>query len=827
MIENEINYIAHVRKDGVKQSLSEHLIGVAELSHKYASKIGLGDIGELIGLLHDVGKYSKTFQDYIKSAEGIINPDDDAYIDSQNMKGKIDHSTAGAQIIWEKLSSGNSIEKLLGQIIAVCLVSHHSGLIDCLATNSEGTNDVFTKRINKNKEKTYLKEIIENNEILIRLDNIINDKNFRESLEIILKNIFNNLPEKNQQSIVFQFQLGFLVRFLFSCLIDADRQDSADFEKFEKGAFRQNGFYQSWNVIADKLEKRISEFGEPKTDINIIRKNVSDQCLSASQKKKGYFLLTVPTGGGKTLASLRFALHHANKYNLDRILYIVPFTSIIDQNASVVRDILETSVEEYGRIVLEHHSNIGAEQQTWKEKLLTENWDAPVVYTTMVQFLEALFGGGTRGVRRLHQLSNSVIIFDEIQILPVKCVHLFCNAVNFLVNQCGSSVVLCTATQPLLNKVDPVRGALLLNSGNEIISNTQVLFDELKRVHVLDSRKPQGWTDEEITELAINEVLNSGSCLVIVNMKRSARSLFNIINEKTNIECYHLSTGMCPAHRKEVLQIIRDRIKPENNQPTLCISTQLIEAGVDIDFGSVIRYSAGLDSIAQAAGRCNRNGKRDSGNVYIVNPVEENINYLKDIAIGKEKAERVLNDFQENPGKYNNDPIGPALLEWYYRNYFFERKNEMVYPVTDKDAGRTDSLLNMLSSNNITVGEFIRVNKKYPDILLYQSFMTAGQFFKSIDAPTQSVVVQYGEEGHNLVNQLCSSFDLEKQYNLLKKIQQYSVNLFPHEFKKLSEEGAFHRVQEDTDIFYLDKIYYSNKFGISMEPVEEGEFLYA
>ncbi|MDD5724500.1 MAG: DEAD/DEAH box helicase [Syntrophales bacterium] len=239
-----------------------------------------------------------------------------------------------------------------------------------------------------------------------------------------------------------------------------------------------------------------------------IRKEVSAHCLDAAKQPGGLFTLTVPTGGGKTLASLRFALHHAKEYGMDRIIYIIPFTSIIDQNAQVVREILEPEEcpGDAGRIVLEHHSNIGADIQSWKEKLLTENWDAPVVFTTMVQLLETLFGGGTRGARRMHQLANVVIVFDEIQTLPIKCVHLFNNAVNFLVDHCGSTVILCTATQPLLGAVDQKKGALELSEKNELMPNVGKLFIDLKRVHVHDCRKSLGWTYSEIAALAVEQV---------------------------------------------------------------------------------------------------------------------------------------------------------------------------------------------------------------------------------------------------------------------------------------------------------------------------------
>jgi CRISPR-associated endonuclease/helicase Cas3 len=369
--------------------------------------------------------------------------------------------------------------------------------------------------------------------------------------------------------------------------------------------------------------------------------------------------------------------------------------------------------------------------------------------------------------------------------------------------------------------VNPLKGALALTPAKEIITDVQKLYRDLKRVDVLDARRPHGWTDDEIAELAVQEVEKTGSCLIIVNMKKSARSLFAAIQGKTTAECFHLSTSMCPVHRKKVLTIIRKRIKPENNLPTICVSTQLIEAGVDVDFGSVIRYNAGLDSIAQAAGRCNRNGIRNNGTVYIVNPAEEKIDYLKDIAIGKDKTEKVLSDFKDNPEQYKNDRIGPDLLAWYYRNYFFERKNDMEYPVSSHENGRDDTLLSLLSTNELAVQNFARTHGEYPPFDLRQSFMTAGKLFKSIDAPTQSVIVQYGEAGENLVSQLSAAFEVEKEYKLLHETQQYSVNLFPQEFEKLKDAGALFPVQESTEIYYLDRKYYSEQFGISMGAINK------
>ncbi|MGA3085698.1 MAG: CRISPR-associated helicase Cas3' [Thermodesulfobacteriota bacterium] len=812
-------YIAHKN-----QELYEHLEGVAELAKIHAEKVGMGNYGELLGLLHDLGKYSAEFQKYITDAlkknELQFNPDEDEdFEDPTGKKGKIDHSTAGAQFLSYKIGSSNA-HKILGQFLSLCLVSHHSGLINCLTTDNSGTWDSYSRRLSKNDKKTHREECVRNvdKHILERIETIIVDKSFTRSFEEKCRMIVSASPETNPLSTAAQLQLGLLARFFFSALIDADRQDTADSEKPKAALHRQQGNYRSWREMIDRLENKYKIF-ETKNRVDEIRKEISAHCLHASKRPKGLFTLTVPTGGGKTLASLRFALHHAKEHGMDRIIYVIPFTSIIDQNAQVVREILEPKEcpEDTGKIVLEHHSNIGADAQSWKEKLLTENWDAPVVFTTMVQFLEALFGAGTRGARRMHQLAESVIVFDEIQTLPIKCVHLFNNTINFLVNYGGSTVVLCTATQPLLGSVDEKKGTLKLSEKNELMPNVGKLFVDLKRVYVHDCRKSSGWTYPEMAALAVEQVKENGSCLVVVNMKKAARIIFEEV-KKDGLEVFHLSTGMCPAHRKQVLKTIRQRLDDE--KPILCVSTQLIEAGVDVSFRSVIRMLAGLDSIAQAAGRCNRHGSPEIGNVFVVNPAEENLDYLKDIAVGKEKTNRVLDDYKSDPSKYDSDIIGPKMLDWYYQNYFYERKDVMDYPV---NANRNDTLLNMLSCNSSAVADFQRANRTMPAIYLHQSFMTASKLFKSIDAPTRSVIVRYGDEGRELVNQLCSAFEVEKQYTLIKKAQQYSVNLFPYEFEKLAEQNALYRVQEETEIFYLDYHYYSKITGISLEPVKQEE----
>ncbi len=802
----EKRYIAHLN-----QTVREHLENVSFLTAGNASKIGLSKAGELLGLLHDLGKYSNEFQNYLNSAIGIINQDEDEYVDATGVRGKIDHSTAGAQLIWNFGKDKKIQEQISAQFLALCIASHHSGLIDCLTVEGENW---FGIRMSKAENKTHLEEVLKKTEaeVLKRVHELLEDPECFGDILQKLKEIAKK--ENSEKSFTTQFQIGLLIRFLFSCLIDADRLDTADSENPGNINQRQYGNFTKWEILIERLEGRISKF-ENKTKVDKLRRDISEACLNRSEDPPGVFTLTVPTGGGKTLSSLRFAMHHAQKHKLERIIYIIPFTSIIDQNASLTRVILEVKNAEKGKIVLEHHSNLIPELQNYKNKILTENWDSPIIYTTSVQFLETLFGRGTRSARRMHQLANSVIIFDEIQTLPIKMVHMFCNAINFLTGHCNSSVVLCTATQPLLNEVVKDKGRIDFKKANEIMPDVVSLFEDLKRVKVENRIKSQGWETEEIATLAIEQTKDSESCLVIVNTKTNARAVYEACSKKCDYPVYHLSTSMCPAHRMEKLTEIRQKL--EQKEMLICISTQLIEAGVDVDFGSVIRFVAGIDSIVQAAGRCNRNGKRDIGKVIVINPATENIESLSDIKIGKEQTNRILNEIKTS----KEDLMKPEVMERYFQYYFHNRVSEMSYNV---DVGREDNLLNLLSINSSSVSEFCRVNDKFPDIYFKQSFKTAFEKFKAIDNQTQGIVIPYGDKGKEIIEDLFSQFALEKHFELLKNAQRYTVNIFPNVFQKLMEERALKEVPE-IGVLVLDEKYYHKNFGLSTEPVNEMDLL--
>jgi len=800
-------FLAHLEPDGRSQLLRDHLVSVSGAARRAAEKIGIGAAGGMIGLLHDLGKYSGDFQRYLRQ----IPPDQDT--EQQQLKrGSVDHSTAGAQRIWRGFREKGRLEAVVGEILSICVASHHSGLIDCVTPSGM---DNLSRRMDKADAESHF------DEAWASADQQVIDEHKRhlEDAGLVggIREIVRSICQSDGSPSIQKFKVGLVVRFLFSCLIDADHTDTADFSSGAAGALRQREQYAEWPALAALLEDRLGRF-RPESPIDELRREVSGACLSAAERPKGTYLLTVPTGGGKTLASLRFALHHAAKWGMDRVIYISPYTSIIDQNAKVVRDILEPHGTAFASVVLEHHSNLTPLKQTWRSKILSENWDAPVVFTTAVQLLEGLLGSGTRAVRRMHQIAGSVLIFDEIQTVPVRCVHLLNNALNFLVEQCGSTVVLCTATQPLLHEVDPAKGALRLSEDPEIMRDVPALFAEVHRYDTYDRRKSGGWGHDETAQLAIGEAGTAASCLVVVNTKREALSIFKECRSRAGkAAVYHLSTGMCAAHRMNVLGEIKQRL--DEHAPTICVSTQLIEAGVDISFGSAVRAVAGLDSIAQVAGRCNRHGELDMGHVHIINLTGELPGALREIRKAQEAAQRVLDENAGSAGNRTVDLSDPRLIAQYFRYYFFDRRLEMDYPVGPSQAEREDTLLRMLAENSLAVA----ARPVPPPIYLRQAFMTAAKAFQAIDSNTQGVIVPYGAEGKVVIGELCSADWQERRFALVKRAQLFTVNVFAYVLGKLHDAGAARECQEGTGILYLDEKYYNANFGLNVEGTEEME----
>ncbi len=846
-------WIAHVRNgDGAIQTVASHLFGVGEKAASIVRKVGLNRAGEIQGLLHDFGKYSAQFRDYINSATGrltanSLNQDiDGEWVDAKGLKGRIDHSTAGAQWVYQKLlgisgdASVESKKEVCAQMLAICIASHHSGLIDCI--DADG-NNAFKKRITKDDKDTHLAECLKNADsaLLEKASELCSAELVNEIWAVVQRII--KTPEVSDK--VKEFQLGMMTRFLFSALIDADRIDSADFENSQNAAHRTVG-KPDWEIPIRRLElhlQKIASITDVKpSPIDHIRQDISNKCKDRAIAEQGIYTLSVPTGGGKTLASLRYALHHAKTYELDRIIFIIPYTSIIEQNAKAVREVIESETD--ARLwVLEHHSNLEPEKQTWQSKLFAQNWDSPIVFTTMVQFLEACFSGGTQSPRRFHQLARAVLVFDEIQTLPIQCVHMFCNTLNFLVEHAQTTALLCTATQPLLDKVpEPKYGELQLREDHELVGDSAALgevFAELDRVEIINQCEAKGWSLEALCDFALEQFQQTKSVLVIVNTKDWAQKLYRACQDKgveqkrwlDQEDLFHLSTNQCAAHRKALLDGpggIKRRLKA--GKPVLCISTQLIEAGVDVSFACVVRFLAGLDSIAQAAGRCNRHGElKDAagrsvkGKVFVVRPDKESTEMLTEIEVGKGCAQRVLNEIAS--GDLQGKAVSPEAIEQYFKYFFHDRKDQMCYTLDD---GSGRSLLAMLADNRRGQGgnggkNHIRAAQG-KEKLLMQSFMQAGKAFKAIDAPTQSVIVPF-ENGVNLIAELCRLDPRDPEFQkLLKHAQKYSVNVFPNVWDQLMSGQALIPIQY-TGLYFLKDAHYDKSFGLSVKDCGFSSFL--
>lgn len=844
----EGHWVAHVRHvDGAIQTVASHLFGVGEKAASLVRKLGLDRAGEIQGLLHDFGKYSAQFRDYINSATGrltanSLNQDiDGEWVDAKGLKGRIDHSTAGAQWVYQTLlgiagdASVDRKKELCAQMLALCIASHHSGLIDCI--DADG-NNAFKKRITKDDKDTHLAECLKNADpALLEKASELCSAELVDEIWAVVQRILKT-PEVSDK--VKEFQLGMLTRFMFSTLIDADRIDSADFENPQNAAHRTVG-KPDWEIPIRRLElhlQKIASITDVKPSaIDHIRQDISNKCKDRAIAEQGIYTLSVPTGGGKTLASLRYALHHAKTYGLDRIIFIIPYTSIIEQNAKAVREVIESEADAKSW-VLEHHSNLESEKQTWQSKLFAQNWDSPIVFTTMVQFLEACFSGGTQSPRRFHQLARAVLVFDEIQTLPIQCVHMFCNTLNFFVEHAQTTVLLCTATQPLLDEVpEPKYGELQLSEDHELVGDSAALgevFAELDRVEIINQCDVKGWSLDALCDFVLEQFQQTQSVLVIVNTKDWAQKLYRACQDK-GVEqkkyldqeaLFHLSTNQCAAHRKALLDGpggIKRRLKA--GKPVLCISTQLIEAGVDVSFACVVRFLAGLDSIAQAAGRCNRHGElKDAagqsvkGKVFVVRPDREGTEMLTEIEVGKGCAQRVLNEIAS--GDLQGKAVSPEAIGRYFKYFFHDRKEQMCYPLSD---GSGRNLLAMLADNRRgqggNGGNNYRRALQGKEKLLMQSFMQAGKAFKAIDAPTQAVIVQIGR-GKRLVERLEALHPSNPDfYRLLRLAQKFSVNVFPHSWKKLQEAGAVSELH-DTGVYYLLKQHYDQAFGLKVPNAE-------
>lgn len=535
--------------------------------------------------------------------------------------------------------------------------------------------------------------------------------------------------------------------------------------------------------------------------------NISDRCAAFANHDVKICRLVVPTGGGKTLSALRFAIEYSQKHNVNQIFYIAPFNSILEQNSDVIREI--AGEENF----LEHHSNVFSrleENENETEKLSTyqmrtERWDVPVIATTLVQFLNALFDGKSSSVRRMHHLCRAVMIIDEVQAIPAKCIHLFNLAMNFLTHICGSTVVLCSATQPCLEQAEY---PILLDEQESMTADFQADFDAFRRT-VLHSAGKKSFSYEEAAKFCTQQYQENGNLLLVVNTKQAALTMFQKLKERNSefATVLHLSTNMCPAHRRTVIQQMWEQLAA--HQPLICVTTQLIEAGVDISFRCVVRSMSGLDHAAQAAGRCNRNGEYDCCSVYLIQLEEEKLAAaLKQIEKEQEITKKIL-FFHEK-----EDLLHPQIMQNYFEGYLTTFQNQFSYPLPDSDH---ETLLRLLStnSNNAKRAE-AQMHGSLPLRLKnhMQAFRTAGKRFQVIAEQTTDILVPYGA-GEELILDLNGKLYENAFPKLLRKAQQYLVSVYSGTLKALEAKDAL--IQLESGVLALKSGFYSSEQGICVD----------
>jgi len=805
-MENAI-YPAHYRiSDDQIQTVEEHLIGVGKLCSEYAKEHGFEWTGRLLGILHDLGKYTSEFFDYI--TEGIHREKEGL----PPLSRTVDHGKYGAIFLYKRYPQNNIFDKVMLEILAMVICYHHGGLEDYI------TDDLDCKLVNRCKTDAQ-------NEVKAYTEAC--DRLFERVLsQAEMEEIFQKSSEEFRKYMQLRerldpFDLHLLIKILYSCLIDADRYDTYCFMQNNNvtEAMSDEEVSKLW-IIFDKrlsvteksLRERLTKSDLEKR-IHNLRQDIWKQCSDYGDKPEGIYTLTVPTGGGKTLSSLRYAINHAKKYHKKRIIYVLPFTSIIEQNAAVIRNALDA-----GEFLLEHHSNVihedfnyentnkdNSDEQWEYYRLLTEQWTAPIIITTMVQFLNTIFAGGTQSIRRLHNITDAILIFDEIQALPVNCISLFNKTINYLHRECRNTIILCTATQPYLDRVEH---KVFVNG--EIITNLEEKFKAFKRMEVKPAIKKGGMSLSELGEFVKQVKEENKSILIVMNTKSMAERVYKEIKssvDDTNVYFYFLSTNLCPAHRRMIIADMRNKLAEDKH--VICVSTQLIEAGVDISFSSVIRHIAGLDSVAQASGRGNRHGEDEVKDTYIVQIEGENLGSLDTIRCGEEATKAVLDKYLYDPEQFDHDLLSPKALSYYYENYY-ELSNiskKMDYPIKNEKS----TILEKLSYIKKTDEYYNRFGEKCPTILQYQ-FRTASRYFKVIDDNDTSVVIPFGD-GKKLIQKLKENTLKYPDKKLIRKAQQYSVNISKDTYQKLTEQGAV-EIIKNCGILVLNERFYDPVLGL-------------
>lgn len=774
---------AHIREGESgweAQTAVQHSRATAEYAGASLRGAGLEQTGVLIGLLHDCGKFKNEFARYLKDPEGV--------------RGSVNHTFAGCRLLLERyhLPGSDPMRMLAAELLALAVGSHH-GLFDCVDGNG---NSGFLHRMQKTdigyaeSKRNFLAQCVSEEEL---------DRLFSAACEELTPICERLSGEDGEET---SFQLGLLFRLLLSALIEGDRRDTAEFMGGIRPTQAPKDLHAFWWPYLGRMEKKLERF-PANSAICRSRRQISDQCRETAEWESGIYRLNVPTGGGKTLSSLRYALAHAGIWGKQRIIFTSPLLSILEQNAAVIREYLEDD-----SIVLEHHSNVlrteeGPELD--QGELAVESWNAPVIITTLVQLLNTLFEGKTTSIRRFQSLCNSVIVIDEVQSVPPKMLTLFNLAIDFLARVCGTTVLLCSATQPCLEEA----GHPLRSPGRDMIPYDRTLWEPFRRTVITDI---DGKTLEEIAEFAGEQLEQAQSLLVVCNRKDEAEYLFRHLQDHAEFSC-HLSAAMCAAHRRRTLEQLNRAL--ESGRKCLCVATQVIEAGVDISFHRVIRLAAGMDSVIQAAGRCNRHGEcGEPVPVYVVPCLGENLSKLRDIGAAKKATESLLDAWRRSPDRFGGDLSSDQAIKTYYQKLYANMS--VGYQDYAVERPKT-TIFDMLSYNSALYDE----TAPYAGLFyMNQAFKLAGSCFTVFDTNTRDLIVPYGK-GAELIAELTGRERPDPAFlaSWARRAREYTVSVYEWQRKALGNA-----VTEYMGAAVLADGFYDENTGLCLRP-EENDFL--
>lgn len=810
---------AHISDDGFKreESVSEHTEKTVYLCKKKGKRCGMANIMTLCGAVHDMGKSKNKFNEYIHADERI----------RKKLRGTIAHASTGAKYVYEMFhGSEKTGTRVLTEMVSYAVAAHH-GIFDCVDRDQ---TDLFRKKINvvedygeavQKSEEDYLSSY--------EIGHIFQKAS--EEFDIIQKKISNSQKElvelhkerykdENESSSVIRYNMikssieyqkffyACMQRLILSVLIDSDWEATSDFMMNIDTMSKPEGICMN-NIHEDAcqhydsfMEKKLSFVNKEalngkEKEIFDARNTLQSECKCFARHSAGIYCLPIPTGGGKTLSSLSYALEYCKHHpETERIIYVSPFISITEQNAEVFRQAIGNN-----EWILEHHSSVVKSENEVEGDYITNNfsqldinWEEPFICTTFVQFMNALFSERKQSIRLMHRLVNAVVIIDEVQSMPLKCVNTFNYAINFLNVVCNTDIILCTATQPTLEETEC---PICYGKPKYMIKDASKWFEKFNRVEICLSEKT--YTFESLKDEIITAMQQYHSILIVLNTKSAVRKLYDLLDEQ-GIDVEYLTTNLCAEHRSDKIEKIKE-ILGQSGKSIVVVSTNLIEAGVDISFECVYRSKTGLDSLAQSAGRCNRNGEKEYGIVHLIKLEGENTGNMEELLLNTDVADQILYFYKKESS--GDNLLAPEWMNQFYKLLYMKAKSKMNFPIKEKDI----NVLQLLTTG-YPVSQKINI--------MNQAYQTVGREYQIIDDNSFGIIVPY-KKGEELIMSIREVKDFKQMKKLIRSAQRYTVNVRGNYLRKL--EGLIEPISEKIPNLYMVAAprAYNMKYGITEE----------